>query len=464
MTVLARGVLGVAIWSALAAGSRLEAQVRQDTVPSQVRVGITYRPGFRPGIALPPFASPPGLEAVADSVRAILERDLDYSDRFEVVRAPDSLLKGDSPLNYALWNDLGAVWLVVGEIAGTPESLALRLMLHDVVYSLLKEVQLFPLADPASPEFRMDVHRAADAVVRWSTGAPGIAATRIVFTRAVEGGSDLFLIDSDGANLTRLTRNASIALSPAWSPDGQRLAFMSYRDGDPAIYELDVATGETAKLVDTPGLDMTPAYSPDGRLVAFAGTVDGHTELFLYDRERRCCLRRLTSTRLANALSPSFSPDGRRLVFNSDVLGAPHIFVVDTEGGRPTLLSPYLMDQAQHNAAPDWSPTGERIAYHTWVNNVPQIVLIHPDGSGMQRLTWEGRNEDPSWAPDGRHLVYASDRGGRPALWALDTVTGRNRVLAEGNNVRLPDWSMPLDSAERLSQRVIQSGGTSHEE
>jgi TolB protein len=445
------GAAVIALWATLAAPP-LAAQVRRDTVPGQVRVGITYRPGFRPGLVVPPLAAAPGLETVADSVRAILRRDLDYSDRFEILQAPDELLRRDAPINYALWNEMGAVWLVVGEVEGTRDAPAVRIMLHDVVYSLLREVRLFPLADPATPEFRMDVHRAADAVVEWATGQRGIAATRIVFTRAVDGGSDLYTVDSDGHGLRRLTHDAGIALSPAWSPDGRRVAFMSYREGDPAIYELDVETGVVRRLVDTPGLDMTPAYAPDGRTLAFAGTVDDHTEIFLYDLERRCCLRRLTFTRSGHALSPSFAPDGRRIAFNSDRLGRPHIFVMSVDGGDPALLSPYLVDQGQHNAAPDWSPTGDRIAYHAWVDNVPQIVVIHADGTNLQRLTWEGRNEDPSWAPDGRHLVYASDRSGRPALWVLDTVTGRTRVLVEGSNVRLPDWSGPLDSQQRLSQ------------
>lgn len=446
--VAALGTAGAVALPAAAA----HGQGRPDTVPSEVRVGITYRPGYRPGVAVPPLAAPSGLTAVADSVAAILRRDLDYSDRFELVAAPDSLLKRDAPINYALWNEMGAVWLVVGQVEGTPEAPALRLMLHDVIYSLLKEVQLFVLADPSTPVFRMAVHRAADAVVRWSTGQPGIAATRIAFTHSVEGGSDLFAVDSDGHHVERLTRDRSIALSPAWSPDGRRVGLMSYREGDPAIYELEVATGEMRKLVDAPGLDMTPAYAPDSRRLAFAGTVDGHTEVFLYDASRRCCLRRLTFSRLGNSLSPSFSPDGRRLVFNSDRIGPPHIFIVDVVGGDPMLLSPYLLNQGQHNAAPDWSPTGDRVAYHAWVDNVPQIVVIEPEGTGMQRLTWDGRNEDPSWAPDGRHLVYTSDRGGRAGLWVLDVLTGRSRLLIEGAGVRLPDWSMPLDSQERLSQ------------
>lgn len=425
----------------------------RDTAPSEVRVGITYRPGFRPGVAVPPLAAPPELATLADSVRAILRRDLEYTDRFESINAPDSLLRRDAPINYALWNDLGAVWLVVGTVEGTVAQPSLRLMLHDVVYSLLKEVQLFPLAPASSPEFRMDVHRAVDALIRWATGAPGIAATRIVFTQAVEGGSDLFTIEYDGHGLRRLTHDGSIALSPVWPPDGQSVAFMSYRGGDPAIYEVQVASGDVRMLVGTPGLDLTPAYSPDGRLLAFGGTVDGHTEIFLYDLSRKCCLRRLTFSRLGNSLSPSFSPDGHRIAFNSDRLGRPHVFTVGVLGGEPDLLSPYLLDQGQHNAAPDWSPTGDRIAYHAWVDRQPQIVLIGAEGSSLQRLTWEGKNEDPSWAPDGRHVVYSSTRGGRQALWILDTLTGRSRVLIEGRGVRLPDWSMPLDSQQHLSQK-----------
>ncbi|UCC48059.1 MAG: PD40 domain-containing protein [Gemmatimonadota bacterium] len=430
---------------ALAPASISAQEPQRDSIPTDVRVGILYQPVFRPGIVMPVISAPPELRELADSVLAVILRDLDYSDRLQVMSVGEDIpLEG--PVNYGLWDQLGAVWLLLGAIEGPADAPVLRLSLHDVVYRLLQDVRAFELPPIRDPAFRMTLHSAADHVVRWATSSTGIAATRIAFVDRSAGGLEIFVVDSDGFALRRLSDDSSIAYSPAWSPSGDRIAYMSYKDGDPAIYEFDVNPGTSSLLVDLPGMDMTPTYSPDGTLLGFAATVEGRTEVYSYNLAERCCATRLTYARFANSLSPSFSPDGKRFAFNSDRLGQLHIFVQDTEDGSAELITRYIYDQSVHNAAPDWSPTGDRIAFHGWVEGVPQIFTVAPDGRGLRQLTQEGRNEDPSWAPDGRHIVFASTRGGSAGLWVLDVVSGRIRRLVRSAEGRLPDWSGRLDS------------------
>jgi TolB protein len=431
---------------------------RRDSIPSDVRVGIVYQPSFRPGIVMPRISAPDELRELADSARAIILRDLDYSDRLQVIPAgADASIEG--PVNYALWDEMGAVWLLVGAIEGPAERPLLRLSLYDVVFRLLQEVRQFDLAALEDPELRMSLHRGSDQVVAWATSGSGMAATRIAYVDAGPGGSEIYFVDSDGFNRRRFTRDSSIALSPAWSPAGDRLAYMSYKSGEPAIYELEVATGRSRLRVDMPGLDMTPTYSPDGSLLAFAGTVDARTEVYTYDLVRECCSERRTFARFSNSLSPTFSPDGRRIAFNSDRLGQLHIFIKDIDANDAELLTPYIYDASVHNAGPDWSPLGDRIAFHGWVARVPQIFTVSPDGRGLRQLTQSGRNEDPSWAPDGRHIVFASNRGGSKGLWVLEVVSGRIRKLVGGSDPRLPDWSGPLNSPSQTADGTAAGSG-----
>jgi len=449
----------VSVLVTLAAALPLAAQEpERDSIPSDVRVGIVYQPAFRPGIVMPKLPAPDALRELADSARAIILRDFDYSDRLQPSPAgADAPI--DGPVNYALWDELGAVWLLVGALEGTPDDPVLRLSLHDVVFRLLQDVRAFELPPLRHPDLRLALHRAADQVVAWATGGVGMAATRIAYVDRGPGGSEIYLVDSDGFDRRRLSRDSSIALSPAWAPGGDRIAYMSYRDGDPGIYELDTGTGRSRVRIDLPGLDMTPTYSPDGTLLAFAATLDARTEIFTYDVVRNCCEQRRTFARFANSLSPTFSPDGSRIAFNSDRLGQLHIFVKDIESNSAELLTPYIYDSSVHNAGPDWSPTGDRIAFHGWVAGTPQIFTVAPNGSGLRQLTQAGRNEDPSWAADGRHIVFASTRGGGKGLWILDVVSGRIRKLVAGTDPRLPDWSGTLDSPSHLSDGAAAGSG-----
>jgi TolB protein len=431
-------------------GLLLQAGVVRAQDPGDVRVGITYSPGYLPGLVMTEVESQSGLGDMAARVDTILRRDLDYADRFQIIQIPEDLPTA-GPVNYGLWNQLGAVWLVVSELTGTAAQPVLRVSLHDVVFSELKEVKAFSLPRPDQPDFRMAVHRVADEVVFWATGEPGIAATRIVFRRMVTpSASDLFMIDSDGFNLQRLTQEAAsndsaIVLSPELSPDGRYLAYVSYRTGKPVIYERDLVTGAEQVISDVGELNITPVYSPDGKRILYGRTQDDHTELFEIQRDPLCCTRRVTYTSTGETMGGAYSPDGRSIAITSTPLGNPQIYVLDLQrGGDPAIVSRYVFGERGYATSPDWSPRGDRIAYHTWVQSWFQIVTVNPDGTDRRIMTSQGSNEDPSWAPDGRHLVFAGTLRGYYALWVLDTVSGRLRSVTVNQVDQLPQWSNPL--------------------
>lgn len=421
------------------------AVAQQDTIPGgDVRVGIRYSPGYLPRLALPPVTSETDQERTAARVDSILRRDLDFSDRFEMMQVPDSIPTGGA-VNYGLWDQLDAVWLLVADLSGGTDRPLLRLSLHDVVYGSVENVQAFPLPRPGSDGFRMAVHRASDAVVRWATGDPGIAATRIAFRRKLGGGnSAVYVVDSDGENLRRVVDDTAMAAySPAFSPDGSRLMYVARTDAKHTVVrEVDPATGRTRTIAESDAL--TPAYSPDGARAMVAQWAGSSTEIFELGLDPLCCRRRVTRSGAGDALNPSYSPDGRRIAFTATSLGTPQVYVQSVEGGSPELLSEFQFGEGSYATSPDWSPERDLIAYHARRGGVFQIMTVAPDGYGRRQLTSRGSNEDPSWAPDGRHLVFASDREGYRALWILDSVTGRIRALTVNRMDQMPEWSRPL--------------------
>ena len=398
----------------------------QDSVV--VRLRAQYETQRSPGFVVLPVAGSAGAE-----IAAILRRDLEYSNRFEMAEATGA--RAGEALNLESWSQRGADWVLEGVLSGG----SLRLTLHDAAYGVQKGQGTFTLPAPGSRAFRMAVHAAADAVVRWATGEPGMAASRIAFVTQGRGSKEIYVVDSDGENLTRVTSDGSISLSPSWSPDGGRIAYTSFRSGAPLLYERDLGTGADRVLSDRGGINITPSYAPDGRTVAFATTVGGHTEIATIGPEG---LRQQTRGRGYENLSPTWAPDGRRFAFVSDRLGEPQIYVM-SPGGEPRLVSSYAYGGRGYSTSPDWSPAGPAIAYHTRVNGRMQIAAVSADGGSPRMLTNSGHNEDPSWAPDGRHIVFASDRDGG-GLFVLDTVTGSIRSLVRGRGFGLPDWSPSL--------------------
>jgi TolB protein len=424
-----------------------------------VRIGISYQPGQRPGMLVLGGAR----RDVLDSVRAILRRDLDYSDRFEMVTLPggDSLVltppavlvasprkaaggaarAPDVFINYALYAALGADYAVAVQAVDSGADLAV----YDVRGQALRRhvIAAFKRTDPGSPGFRLAVHRAADEIVRVAAGTPGVAATRLLFVQAHR----IYQVDADGELLRGIPAAGANALSPAWAPGGRRIAYMDMVfDGATSnagrIYVLDLETGQRT-LVGPTGteLNFTPAFSPDGNLLAFSRATGEGTDIFTYNVATQCCLQRLTVGRFSDNLSPTYSPDGRRIAFVSDRPGLPQVYVMAPDGTGQELLAPFDYGATGKSNAPDWSPDGLNIAFHRDVAGSPQVFVMDLASRTPRQLTSEGRNEDPSWAPDGRHIAFISDRTGTRQVWVVDIDTGRVRQVTRVGDARLPAWS-----------------------
>lgn len=404
-----------------------------------IRMEVIYQSSGAPGILIPPIVAEDSLLAFAETVRGIIRRDLNYSNQFALLSAT-APVSGDS-VDYPAWEASGSHYVVLGRIDREAGREVLKVRVYDVKKKERIANSSFVLPEPWENNFRLAVHEVSDKIVEWLTGTPGVAATRIVFVNRNGDKGELYSIDFDGENLQRLTWDNSLALSPEWSPDGQKVAFTSFKNGAPYLYELNIAEGVDRLLSDRGGAVLTPAYTPDGLRIAFSAREGFSTELFLKDVRAEGTDIQITKTEASDALSPTFSPDGRYVAYVSNHSGAPHIYVRSANGSQFVQVT----SQSNYNQSPDWSPSGKYIAYHAEVNGSYHIFIATPDGERTIQITRQGNNEDPSWAPDGRHIVFAATRENGNGLYIIDVETGRTRLLIGGNGV-LPDWSPRLSS------------------
>lgn len=415
-----------------------------------VRIGITYTPGVRPGLLV--LRGEP--DEVGDSIAAILERDLDYSDRFEIVTlaggerlytarhagaetAQTSPGQGGGFVNYSLYGALGAEFAVAVE----RDSAGPVAVLFDVRAQALRRRLAVRAASLAEPGFRMAVHRAADEIVRAAMGEAGYAASRILFVRD----GRLYRVDADGGDLAVISPPGERVFSPAWGPRGRLVAYAVLSEGLGRLVLLDTWSGERRVVGPTQQLlNLSPAFSPDGEWLAFTRIGDEGSEVYRYNLARDCCLQRLTVGRFADNLSPTFSPDGRRIAYVSTRAGLPQIYVMAADGTGQELFAPFDYGVTGSSYAPEWSPDGTKLVFHRDVAGSPQVFVMETRSGAVRQLTSAGRNEDPTWAPDGRHIAFVSSRSGAQQLWVIDLETGRIRQLTMGASARLPAWSPRL--------------------
>jgi TolB protein len=427
-----RVVLG-AIAAAAVFGVASRDASAQDPSRTGVRIGLTYQAGTRPGVLVLP-----GAGAHGDSLRAIIQRDLDHGDRVLVIGLMDSPVPPGTTgatISWTLMQTLGVAAVVEPSVTSRG---TLRLVLHDVAKKAAVESQEYPLPPPAlGPAWRMAVHRAADEFEGYITGTRGVAASRILFVR----GQRIWQVDSDGANPAPVSEEG--ALSPAWHPDGSRFAYSQFTES--GVRVMTRRFGGPAEPVPgtTRGMSITPAWSPDGRTLVFA-TGDGNGTDLVAVNPDGTNRRLLTVGRGSENVSPTLAPDGRRVAFTSGRSGHPEVYIADMDGTNAELLTPYLFGDRSYRSNPSWSPDGRTVAFQSRLDGTFQLMTIALRDRSMKQLTSDGANEDPSWAPDGRHLVFVSTRTGRRELHVLDVESGRVRQLTTGGDARMPAWSPRL--------------------
>jgi len=277
-------------------------------------------------------------------------------------------------------------------------------------------------------------HHVADDILEAITGHKGFASTKIAVVGSRGGIKELYLCDADGGGLAQITRDGRIVVGPNWGPDGNSIVFTSYLRDFPDVYSIDLKRGRREKLAGYGGLNTGAALSPDGKELALILSKDGNPELYIKNL-RSGQLQRLTSTVRATEASPCWSPDGQNLVYVSDQSGSPQLYVVSRAGGRPRRLS----SRGTENVAPDWGPNG-MIACASRSGGRYVIAIIQPTSGQTTYLAGDWADyEDPSWAPDGRHIVASRAVNYQSSLYLLDTLGDPPVALLQGGG----DWLSP---------------------
>ena len=284
---------------------------------------------------------------------------------------------------------------------------------------------------------RVAAHQMADDIVFAVTGHKGMASMRIVLVGNRTGKKELYLCDSSGGDVRQLTGEKGIVVGPNWSPDGNSIVYTSFMRGFPDVYRIDLKRNRREMLAGYGGLNTGSAISPDGKDLALILSKDGNPELYIKNL-RTGALTRLTATPRATEASPSWSPDGRQLVYVSDSSGKPQLYIISREGGAPRRIS----SRGSENIAPDWGANG-LIACSSRSGGQYLVAVIQPSNGQTVYLAADGADyEDPSWAPDGRHIVAARSVNYRSSLYLLDTVSDRPVALLDGSG----SWYAPACS------------------
>ena len=411
---------------------------------AQLKIDITKGNVDPTPIAVPDFMSnnAQGRE-IGKDISEVVRANLERSGLFKSLD-PASFIERQTNIDYqptfADWRVIKAEGLVSGRIVMESNT---RMRVEFRLWDIFGGQQLSGVRLAGAPDtWRRMAHKVSDAIYSQLTGETGYFDSRIVFID--ESGPKtnrrkrLAIMDQDGANTQFLLAGAQTVITPRFSPNAQKITYMSYENIVPQIYLLDIETGRRELLGAFPGMTFAPRFAPNSDNMLLSLMKKGNSDIYVMDLRSRSTTQLTTNS--AIDVSASFSPDGRKIVFNSDRGGSPQIYVMDVDGTNKKRIS---FGKGRYSA-PVWSPRGDKIAFVKSNRGKFHIGVMNVDGSGERLLTESYLDEGPTWSPNGRVILFSREtrgRNGRSEVWSVD-LTGQNlRKVQTPGSASDPAWS-----------------------
>ena len=406
----------------------------QQEIVMKITEGMPVIPVALPNIVV--RSASPEARTAAETIHQVLTADIQYTRIFQLL--PKAHYAYIRPLNpekifFKDWDSIQAKLLLAGEVTEGDGGIIFEGKLYDIKserFIIGKRYQ----AEKSS--LRLVAHKMADEMMKLYGEKP-IFTSKHAFVSNRDGNDEIYMMDYDGANQTRITFNRIKDYIPAFSPDQRKIAYTTYKRANPDLVIRYIYEGkETAAA--TRGTNFSAAFSPDGKKMAFCSTMDGNAEIYVANSDGTNP-RRLTFNSAIDT-APSWSPTGREIAFTSDRAGtgSPQIYVMDAEGSNVRKVS----FGGNYHDAPSWSPAGDVIAFVSRVENLFDIYLLNLRTNQITKITeTNARNETPSWSPDGRHLVFASNLSGTIQIYAVDYDGANLRRLTSSGENKLPNWT-----------------------
>ena len=404
-----------------------------------LKIDITEGTEGATPIAVVPFDWQGGYKMKDADISAIISSDLARSGKFSPVAEKDLLAKPQRPedIHFKTWRVAGIDHLVLGSVQLVASN---QFKVEFRLFNVYRGEQVLGYSFNATgATLRTTAHQISDLIFEKLTGLPGAFNSRIAYVTSSGSPAEyrLQVADTDGYNPQTLLTSKEPIMSPVWSPDGSKLAYVSFETGQSAIFIHDIHTGAREKIASFAGVNSAPAWSPDGKTIALTLSKDGNPDIYAYSLRNKA-LARLTD-HWGIDTEPAWLPDSKALVFTSSRSGKPQLYELSLDkGSRPQRLT----FEGRYNANASVSPDGKVIAFVHGANNSYKIAVLYRDTRMMQVLTDGPLDESPDFAPNGAMILYASQDRGRAVLAAVST-DGRQkqRLALSDGEVREPSWA-----------------------